>query len=96
MTFRELLAAIDERLGAEPRLANAHREEDGIEHSTWSCNRESVTIAPAGTTGISVTYLSSGRSVRSKIFALSPISLDRIVITAAEHLTGYAFHRTPR
>lgn len=94
MTFGELLAAIDERLGAEPRLVEAHREENGGEHSTWVSNRESVSIGPSGATGIVVTYLSSGRVVRSKIFALSEMSVDRIVTTVAEHLTAYAFHRT--
>jgi len=96
MTFEELLAAIDERLAAEPRLAEAHRDATSVEHSIWMCNRESVSIGPSGSTGIAVTYLSSGRMVRSKIFALSPMSVDRIVTTAAEHLTGYVFHRTTR
>lgn len=95
MTFGELLAVIDDRLGSEPRLADAHREEAGFEHSTWTCDRESVSIGPSGTTGIAVTYLSSGRAVRSKVFALSPLSVDRVVITAAEHLTRYVFHRAP-
>jgi hypothetical protein len=94
MTFGELLAAIDERLAAEPRLADAHREEDGVEHSTWTSNRESVSIGPSGTTGIVVHYRSDGRAVHSKIFALSPMSVDRIVTSAAEHLTRYAYHRT--
>jgi hypothetical protein len=94
MTLGEVLAEIDERLGAEPRLLAAHCEENGGEHSTWVSNRESVSIGPSGTTGIAVTCLSSGRVVRTKVFALSPMSVDRIVTTAAEHLTSYVFHRT--
>jgi hypothetical protein len=94
MTFGDLLAAIDDRLAAEPRLADAHREEDGVEHSTWTSNRESVSIGPSGTTGIVVHYRSDGRAVHTKIFAMSPMSVDRIVISAAEHLTRYAYHRT--
>jgi hypothetical protein len=93
MTFGELLAAIDERLGAEPRLAGAQRE-TGDEHGTWTCDRESVSIAPSGSTGIVVEYRSDGRVMRSKVFAFSPMSVDRIVTTTAEHLTRYANRRT--
>lgn len=94
MTFRELLAVIDERLAAEPRLAGAQRQSGG-EHSNWTYNRESVSIGPSGSTGIVVDYCSDGRVIRSKIFAASPMTVDRIVTTAAEHLTGYVYHRTP-
>lgn len=93
MTFAELLATIDGRLEAEPRLAGARRESSD-EHSTWVCNRESVSISPSGTTGILLEYQSDGRVLRNKIFALSPMSVDRIVTTTAEHLTNYVFHRT--
>lgn len=92
MTFGELVAAIDERLGTEPRLAGAL--ETGGEHGTWTCDRESVSIAPSGSTGIVVEYRSDGRVVRSKVFAFSPMSVDRIVTTAAEHLSRYVNRRT--
>lgn len=94
MTFAELRAEIDERLAAEPRLQGSRRELDG-EKSVWTRDREIVLIGPSGTTGILVELSTNGRVVRSKIFAASPMSVERIVITSAEHLTSYAFHRTP-
>ena len=93
MTFAELRAAIDDRLAAETRLEGSRRELEG-ENSVWTRDREVVAISPSGTTGILVEYITNGRLVRSKIFAASPMSVERIVITSAEHLTRYAFHRT--
>jgi hypothetical protein len=94
MTFPEILAAIDERLAAEPRLAGAQRE-SSADGSTWTRNRESVAITTSGSTGLLVLYLSDGKIVRRKGFARSSMSVERIVTSSAEHLTGYAFHRTP-
>lgn len=93
MTFAELRAAIDDRLAAEPRLQGSRREREG-EKSVWTRDREIVAIGPSGTTGVIVEYITNGRVVRSKIFAASPMSVERIVITSAEHLTSYVFHRT--
>jgi hypothetical protein len=92
MTFPELRSAIDHRLAAEPRLEGSECELSG-EVCTWTMGRESVVISSSGSTGIHVEYRSHGRLVRTKIFAASPLSVDRIVITSAEHLTGYVFHR---
>ncbi|HEV8020072.1 MAG TPA: hypothetical protein VGP41_02340 [Candidatus Lustribacter sp.] len=94
MTFAELRAEIDDRLAAEPRLQGGRRELEG-EKSVWTRHGEIVTIGPSGTTGILVEYRTDGRLVHRKIFAASPMSIERIVITSAEHLTSYAFHRTP-
>jgi hypothetical protein len=94
MTFAELRAEIDDRLAAEPRLQGSRRELED-ERSVWTRYGEIVTIGPSGTTGILVEYRTDGRLVHRKIFAASPMSVGRIVITAAEHLTSYAFHRTP-
>lgn len=93
MTFAELRAEIDDRLAAEPRLQGSTRELEG-EKSLWTRDRERVAIGPSGTTGIIVECISNGRVVRSKIFAASPMSVERIVTTSAEHLTRYVFHRT--
>jgi hypothetical protein len=93
MTFAELRAAIDDRLAAEPRLQGSRRQLEG-ERSVWTRDREIVAIAPSGTTGILVELSTNGRVVRSKIFAASPMSVERIVTTSAEHLTSYVFHRT--
>jgi hypothetical protein len=93
MHFSELRAAIDERLGAEPRLHGSRCELQG-QNSVWTRDNQVVVIGASGSTGILVEYLSDGSPVRSKIFAASPMSVDRIVISSAEHLTGYAFHRT--
>jgi hypothetical protein len=91
MTFEELRAAVDERLESEPRLR-------GIQHDPnaglWMLNQETVVLSPSGSTGILVEYLSRDRLVRTKIFAASPMSVERIVTTSAEHLTSYVFHRT--
>jgi hypothetical protein len=93
MTFPEIRASIDERLETEPRLAGSRRElQDDM--SVWTRDKQAVAIAPSGSTGILVEYRSEGRPVRRKIFAASPMSVDRIVVTSAEHLTDYAFHRT--
>jgi hypothetical protein len=93
MTFPELRARVDEQLETEPRLQGSRRELFG-ENCVWTRGRESVAISASGTTGILVELMSSDRLVRSKIFALSPMMVERIVTTAAEHLTAYAFHRT--
>jgi hypothetical protein len=95
MTFPEIRASIDARIEAEPRLQGSHCELEG-ENSIWTLNRQVVTISPSGSTGILVEYISDERLVHSKIFAASPLSIERIVTTAAEHLTAYAFHRTQR
>lgn len=93
MTFPELRAMIDERLEAEPRLQGSRCEVHG-EGSVWTRAKQVVAIGASGSTGILVEYLSDGQPVRTKIFALSPMSVERIVISSAEHLTCYAFHRT--
>ena len=93
MTFPEIRASIDARLEAESRLAGSHREVHG-ETSVWSRDKQAVAIAPSGSTGILVEYRSEGRPARRRIFAASPLSVDRIVVTSAEHLTDYAYHRT--
>ena len=93
MTFPELRALVDEQLEAEPRLNGSRRELSG-ESCEWTRGRETVAISASGSTGVLVELLSGDRLVRSKIFALSPMSIERIVTTAAEHLTAYAFHRT--
>jgi hypothetical protein len=93
MTFAEIRALIDARLEAEPRLEGSRRELSG-ENCVWTRNGEVVAISAAGSTGILVEYLSDGRPIRSKVFAASPVSVERIVTSLAEHLTGYAFHRT--
>jgi hypothetical protein len=95
MTFPEIRASIDARIETEPRLQGSRRELEG-ESSIWRLNRQIVTISASGSTGILVEYLSDDRLVHSKIFAASPLSIERIVTTAAEHLTAYAFHRTQR
>ena len=94
MTFPEILTSIDEQLAAELRLAGSHRE-SSTDGSTWTRNREGVAITASGTTGLLVAFLSDGEIVRSRVFARSPMSVERIVTSSAEHLTGYAFHRTP-
>ncbi len=93
MTFPELRALVDEQLEAEPRLHGSVRELSG-ESCEWTRGREAVAISPSGSTGVLVELMSGDRLVRSKIFALSPMSISRIVTTVAEHLTAYAFHRT--
>jgi len=93
MTFPELRALVDEQLEAEPRLAGSRRELSG-ENCEWTRERETVAISASGSTGVLVELISGDRLMRSKVFALSPMSVERIVTTAAEHLTGYAFHRT--
>jgi hypothetical protein len=93
MTFPELRALVDEQLEAEPRLHGSRREIHG-ESCVWTRDREAAAISASGSTGVLVELLSGDRLVRSKVFALSPMSVARIVTTAAEHLTAYAFHRT--
>jgi hypothetical protein len=93
MTFSELRVTIDERLESEPRLHGSRRELHG-ESSVWTREKQVIVIGPSGSTGIRVEYISDGQPLRTKIFALSPMSVDRIVISSAEHLTCYAFHRT--
>ena len=93
MTFPEIRASIDTRLEADPRLAGSRREVHG-ETTVWTRDKQAVAIGASGTTGILVEYRSEGRPPRSKIFAASPMSVDRIVVTSAEHLTDYAYHRT--
>jgi len=93
MTFPELRALIDEQIEAEPRLHGSRRELSG-ENCVWTLGRESIMISASGSTGVLVELMSGDRLVRSKIFALSPMMVARIVTTAAEHLTAYAFHRT--
>jgi hypothetical protein len=93
MTFPEIRASIDAGLEAEPRLQGSRCEEHGG-RSVWTRNEQVVAIGASGSTGILVEYLSNGHPIRNKIFAASPMSVDRIVISSAEHLTGYAFHRT--
>jgi hypothetical protein len=93
MTFAELRAEIDDRLAAEPRLQGSRRQLEG-QTSVWTLDREIVAIGPSGTTGILVELSTNGRVVRSKIFAASPMSVERIVTTSAEHLTSYVFHRS--
>ena len=93
MTFPEVRALVDEQLETEPRLQGARRELSG-ETCVWTRGREAVAISASGSTGILVELMSGDRLVRSKVFALSPMSVERIVTTAAEHLTAYAFHRT--
>jgi hypothetical protein len=92
MTFPELRAMIDARLEADPRLEGSHNELLG-DACTWYLNNESVMFTAAGSTGILVEYLSTGRIVHSRIFAMSPLSVDRIVNSSAEHLTAYVLHR---
>jgi hypothetical protein len=93
MTFAELRAEIDDRLAAEPRLQGSRRQLEG-QTSVWTLDSEIVAIGPSGTTGILVELSTNGRLVRSKIFAASPMSVERIVTTSAEHLTSYVFHRS--
>jgi hypothetical protein len=93
MTFPELRGLVDEQLEAEPRLHGSRRDLSG-ENCVWTRGRESVAISASGSTGVLVELMSGDRLMRSKIFALSPMMVERIVTTAAEHLTGYAFHRT--
>jgi hypothetical protein len=92
MTFPELRAMIDARLEADTRLEGSRCEMQG-EASTWILNNESVALSAAGSTGILVEYLSNGRVVHSRIFAASPLSVERIGNSSAEHLTAYALHR---
>ena len=92
MTFSELRAMIDSRLEGDARLDGSRRELHD-ESCTWTLNNEGVALSAAGSTGILVEYLRGGSVVHQRIFAASPLSVDRIVNTAAEHLTAYVLHR---
>jgi hypothetical protein len=91
MTFPELRALIDTRIEAEPRLAGSVRELRD-ETCVWTRNGEAVAISSAGATGILLEYISHGHVVHSRIYAASPLSVNRIVTTCAEHLTAYVVH----
>jgi hypothetical protein len=93
MTFPELRAMIDSRLEAEPRLDGSVRELRG-DDCVWTRNDEGVAIRAQGSTGILLEYLSRGRVVHQRVYAASPLSIERVVNTCAEHLTGYIVHRT--
>jgi hypothetical protein len=93
MTFdgiRDLIAA---QLESDPRLAGLESERNS-EETGWRINRELVVISAAGSTGILVEYITNGRLVHKRTFAASPMIVERIVHTIAEHLTEYAYHRT--
>jgi hypothetical protein len=92
MTFPELRARIDERIATDARLQGAACELHG-DASQWTLNAQSVAFRADGSTGILAEYRSAGELVHSRIFAASPMSIARIVTTAAEHLTAYALHR---
>jgi hypothetical protein len=93
MTFPELRALIEARLEAEPRLDGSVRELRGDE-CVWTRNDEGVAIRPEGSTGIVLEYLSRGQIVHKRVYAASPLSVERVANTCAEHLTGYTVHRT--
>lgn len=92
MTFSELCALIDERIESDVRLSGAVHESDA-ETSRWTLNAQSVTIRAVGSTGLAVEYWNGESMVHSRTFAASPLMVDRIVTTIAEHLTAYALHR---
>jgi hypothetical protein len=93
MTFPELRALIDAQIEAEPRLTGSRRELQG-ESSVWTRDKQVIVISPSGSTGILVEYIRDGLLVREKTFAASPQIIERIVVSSAEHLTDYVFHRT--
>jgi hypothetical protein len=92
MTFADIRALIDASLASIPRLREGAHDVTG-EASRWSLADQVVAIQPSGSTGILVEYLTNGRLAHKKVFAASPMSVDRIVHTAAEHLTAYTYHR---
>jgi hypothetical protein len=93
MTYSEIRMLIDAALASIPRLQDCRREVRD-EALLCSLDRQAVAISPSGPTGILVRYFTGESTVHARIFAASPLSVDRIAHTAAEHLTAYTFHRT--
>jgi hypothetical protein len=88
MPFSDLCERIDARLDADAQLAGSQRISSPGE-STWTMDRQTVTIRPAGSTGIELVYQTDGRAIHARTFAASPMSIPRIVRTITEHLLGY-------
>jgi hypothetical protein len=88
MPFPDLRENIDARLDADPQLAESQRTSSTGE-STWTLDGQTVTIRPAGSTGIELIYQTDGRVIHRRTFAASPMSIPRIVRTITEHLMGY-------
>jgi hypothetical protein len=93
MSFSDVCALIDAQLDADSRFTHAEHVASPDE-SMWALGREVVTIRPQGTTGITLTYTSDERVIHTRTFAASTMSVDRIVRTATEHLTGYVDARS--
>jgi hypothetical protein len=89
MNFPSLLDLIDAELENNARLDGSQRTQDA-DGRVWTRSTAGAKIAPSGSTGITVSLLSSDRVVHERIFAASPMSIARIVRTISEHLMGYA------
>jgi hypothetical protein len=93
MTFDDIRNLIAAQLESDPRLAGLESERNN-EETAWKMKSELVVISSTGSTGILVEYITNGRLVHKRIFAASPMIVERVVHTIAEHLTEYAYHRT--
>ncbi len=88
MAFSDLCLLIDERLRAETHFAQIEHAASETEH-VWLFDDQAVRLRRSGSTGIEATYETANRPIHSRTFAASPLSVDRVVRTAIEHLNGY-------
>lgn len=90
MDFHEMLSLIEQKIETQPKLRGCEADHSPIA-GVWRRDRETVEVTPAGSTGILLRLISNGRAVHERTFAKSAMSIDRIVVSITEHLTGYAY-----
>jgi hypothetical protein len=89
MNFPSLFDQIDAELETNAQLEGSLRSHDA-DGRVWTKDTACAKIAPSGSTGITVALLRGDNVVHERIFAASSMSVQRIVRTITEHLTGYA------
>ena len=88
MDFVTLCSQIAAELETNARLSGSERSEDADGY-VWMKQNVGAKLTPSGSTGISVALLSADHVVHERIFAASPMSVQRVVQIIVEHLTGY-------
>jgi hypothetical protein len=90
MDFHDMLSMIQQKIDAQPKLRDCEAEHSEIA-GYWRREKATAEVTQAGSTGILLKLGTNGRPVHERTFARSVMSVDRIVVSITEHLTGYAY-----